>query len=254
MRFRPCIDLHSGKVKQIVGGTLTDNAGSGPVTNFETDRPSSWYASLYRADNLPGGHVIMLGPGNEPAAREALAAYPGGLQVGGGITADSAGSFIDAGASHVIVTSYVFSGGTIQWERLGLLEKAVGRSRVVIDLSCRITDGRYIIAIDRWQTPSDVPLTGDTMAKLAARCDEFLVHAVDVEGKRQGADEELVQLLAAWSPVPVTYAGGIRSIADLEAVRLAGQGRVDVTVGSALDIFGGTLSYKDVVEWNLKQI
>ncbi len=254
MRFRPCIDLHHGKVKQIVGCTMTDDAESGPVTNFETDRPSSYYASLYRADSLPGGHVIMLGPGNELAAREALAAYPGGLQVGGGITAESAGSFIDAGASHVIVTSYVFSGGKIQWERLGLLEKAVGRNRIVVDLSCRKTDGRYIIAIDRWQTPSEVELNRNTMEKMAARCDEFLVHAVDVEGKRQGADEELVQLLAAWSPVTATYAGGVRSIADLEAVRLAGQGKVDVTIGSALDIFGGTLPYRDVVEWNLKQV
>jgi phosphoribosylformimino-5-aminoimidazole carboxamide ribotide isomerase len=250
MIFRPCIDLHDGKVKQIVGGTLTDNVEVTPVTNFETDRPSSYYAALYRDDGLRGGHVIMLGPGNETAAREALAAYPGGLQVGGGITAESAASFIDAGASHVIVTSYVFSERTIQRERLGLLEKAIGRGRLVLDLSCRKSENRYIVACDRWQTPTGVTLTQEIMEELAVHCDEFLVHAVEVEGKRRGIDDELVRLLAAWSPIAVTYAGGVRYLPDLEAVRLEGQGRVDVTVGSALDIFGGTLSYREVVEWS----
>ncbi len=249
MLFRPCIDLHNGKVKQIVGATLTDEAGRSPVTNFETDRPSSWYAALYRDDGLRGGHVIMLGPGNETAAHEALAAYPSGLQVGGGITAESAGSFIDAGASHVIVTSYVFAEGQIRWERLALLEKAVSKARLVLDLSCWKKDDRYIIAGDRWQTLTDVVLTRENMAALAARCDEFLVHAVDVEGKRQGVDEELVRLLAAWSPITVTYAGGVRSLDDLETVRVAGRGRVDVTIGSALDLFGGSLSYREVVGW-----
>ncbi|MGA3050970.1 MAG: phosphoribosylformimino-5-aminoimidazole carboxamide ribotide isomerase [Chitinispirillaceae bacterium] len=249
MLFRPCIDLHDGKVKQIVGSTLTDNVAIALVTNFETDRPSSYYAALYRDDGLRGGHVIMLGPGNEAAAREALAAYPGGLQVGGGIMAESAASFIDAGASHVIVTSYVFSEGIIQWERLGLLEKTVGRGRLVLDLSCRKSENNYIVACDRWQTPTSVTLTKKIMEDLAAHCDEFLVHAVEVEGKRQGVDEEFVRLLAAWSPITVTYAGGVRSLPDLEVVRRAGRGKVDVTVGSALDIFGGTLSYREVVEW-----
>jgi phosphoribosylformimino-5-aminoimidazole carboxamide ribotide isomerase len=254
MRFRPCIDLHRGKVKQIVGGTLSDEPGSGPVTNFETDRPSSYFAALYRDDDLPGGHVIMLGPGNEAAAREALAAFPGGLQVGGGIVAETAGGYIDAGASHVIVTSYVFFGGEIRWERLGLLEKAVGRERIVLDLSCRKVGSGYVVAADRWQTLSGIVLDEGSLEKLSAHCDEFLVHAVEVEGKRQGVDEELVRLLAAWSPIVATYAGGVRLIADLEAVRLAGRGRVDVTVGSALDIFGGILPYREVVAWDKGQV
>jgi phosphoribosylformimino-5-aminoimidazole carboxamide ribotide isomerase len=175
------------------------------------------------------------------------------LQVGGGITPNSARSFLDEGASHVIVTSFVFSDGTVQWERLGLLEKTVGKKRLVLDLSCRKTGGRYIIARDRWQTGSGVAVTEDMMAEIAGHCDEFLVHAVDVEGKLEGIDTELVRLLSAASPIPATYAGGIRSLEDLEKVRTTGKGRVDATIGSALDIFGGMLKYKDVVAWQRKQ-
>jgi phosphoribosylformimino-5-aminoimidazole carboxamide ribotide isomerase len=250
MRFRPCIDLHEGRVKQIVGSTLTGDGQ--PLTNFESAKPSSYFAGLYRRDRLRGGHVIMLGPGNEAAVLDALRAFPGGLQAGGGITPDTARCYLDAGASHVIVTSYVFSGAAVQWGRLKLLTKAVGRKRLVLDLSCRASDGAYVIAADRWQTSTGVILTKEIMAALADHCDEFLVHAVDAEGRREGIDAALVRLLAEASPVTATYAGGIRSLDDLESVRQEGAGRVDATVGSALDIFGGTLRYADVVRWAKK--
>jgi phosphoribosylformimino-5-aminoimidazole carboxamide ribotide isomerase len=249
MRFRPCIDLHNGKVKQIVGGTLSDVAGDTPVTNFETDRPASYFADIYRSDNLYGGHVIMLGPGNEAAAMEALRAFPGGMQAGGGIVPGNAGLYLDAGASHVIVTSYVFSKGAVNWENLGRMEKSVGRKRLVVDVSCRKREGSYIIVSDRWQTFTDIAVDSLTLGRIAKHCDEFLVHAVDVEGKRLGIDADLIGLLATISPIAVTYAGGVRSLDDLESVRCAGKGRVDATVGSSLDIFGGSLKYRDVVAW-----
>ena len=158
MVFRPCIDLYKGKVTQIIGGTFPMTKGARPTTNFETVRPASYFASLYRSDGLAGGHVIMLGGGNEAAARRALRAWPGGLQVGGGITARTAASYIDEGASHVIVTSWVFSGGTIRLDRLARLEQAIGAARLVLDLSCRKAGSDYIIAADRWQTASGVAL------------------------------------------------------------------------------------------------
>jgi phosphoribosylformimino-5-aminoimidazole carboxamide ribotide isomerase len=253
MRFRPCIDLHRGKVKQIVGNTLPDGTTEAPVTNFETDRPASFFAGLFRNDRLRGGHVIMLGPGNESAAREALRTFPGGLQIGGGITPDNTRTFLDGGASHVIVTSHVFSGGAIRRDRLALMEKTAGKKRLVLDLSCRRTGNGYSIACDRWQKDSGVLLTEKTVAELAGHCDEFLVHAIDVEGRRGGIDAGLVELLASLSPITVTYAGGIRSIDDLEKVRKLGEGRCDATVGSALDIYGGALKYGDVVAWQREQ-
>jgi len=250
--FRPCIDLHEGKVKQIVGGTLTSDR-SELRTNFVSDRPAAWYARLYRDDGLQGGHVIMLGPGNESEARSALAAYPGGLQVGGGVNAGNARQWLDAGASHVIVTSWVFHAGKIEWDRLSQLVQAVGKNRLVLDLSCRLKDGEYRIVTDRWQTFTDVAVNGDTLARLSAHCSEFLVHAADVEGLCQGIDGALVELLGRCSPIPTTYAGGARSLEDLETVARLGQGRVEVTAGSALDIFGGTaIRYADVVKWDRK--
>ena len=253
MRFRPCIDLHEGKVKQIVGSTLSDRAGASPVTNFESERPPGWFAERYCRDGLSGGHVIMLGPGNESAAMAALAAFPGGLQVGGGIRPENARTYLDRGASHVIVTSYVFSGGEVQWQRLDALEKMVGKDRLVLDLSCRRTGDAYTIATDRWQNTSTIALSYELLARLAGHCDEFLVHAVDIEGKRQGIDDGLVTFLADASPITTTYAGGIRSIEDLEQVKTTGRGRVDATIGSALDIFGGELAYSDVVAWHRRQ-
>jgi phosphoribosylformimino-5-aminoimidazole carboxamide ribotide isomerase len=248
--FRPCIDLHEGKVKQIVGGTL----GGDPAqlrTHFVSDRSSAWYAELYKRDGLKGGHVIMLGPGNEAAARAALAVYPGGLQAGGGIQLDNARSFLDAGASHVIVTSWVFREGRLDQERLDALVDAIGRERLVLDLSCRRRGGEYWVVTDRWQKFTELALSEKTLATLARHCAEFLVHAVDVEGLCQGVDLELVQELGRWAPIPTTYAGGAKSLGDLETVTRVGQGRIDLTIGSALDIFGGTsVRYADAVAFN----
>lgn len=250
MRFRPCIDLRGGKVVQIVGGTLRDGAGGTTVTNFESARSSAAFAARYRKDGLGGGHVIALGPGNEEAALAALRAWPGGLQMGGGVTPENAGTYLDAGASHVIVTSYVFRAGRVDQERLDALLAAVGRARLVLDLSCRRRDNQYWVVTDRWQRFTDLAVTASTLEQLAGQCAEFLVHGVDVEGKQAGMEEELIALLGAACPVPVTYAGGARSLADLDRVETLGQGRVDLTIGSALDLFGGDLPYADVVAWH----
>lgn len=254
MRFRPCIDLHGGRVKQIVGSTLRDDRADALRINFASDFPPAHYAALYRRDNLPGGHVIMLGPGNEEAAAEALKVWPGGMQVGGGITADNAVQWLDRGASHVIVTSHVFHHGRLDEDRLRRLRDLVGRRRLVLDLSCRRRGDGYYVVTDRWQKFTDLRISAATLEKLAASCDEFLVHAVDVEGKCMGVDAELIDLLAAHVPIPTTYAGGVATMADLELIRDAGRGRLDVTVGSALDIFGGSgITYREVVDFHRRQ-
>lgn len=244
-------------MKQIVGSTIRDlkEDGSGPVTNFESDKSAAEFANLYKEDGLTGGHVIMIGadPLSNSAAMEALHTYPGGLQIGGGINSDNSLSYIEEGASHVIVTSYVFKNGQMDLERLKDLVRVVGKQRLVLDLSCRKKEGKYAIVTDRWQKFTDVYLDGKVLDFLANYADEFLVHGVDVEGKKLGIDEELVALLGKHSPIPVTYAGGVTVMADLERIKVAGMGRVDVTVGSALDIFGGNLAYKDVVAWHSQQ-
>ena len=251
--FRPCIDLHEGKVKQIVGGTLSGSPGE-LRTNFISDRPPEWFASLYRRDGLGGGHVIMLGPGNEAAARAALNAYPGGMQIGGGINADNAKAWLDAGASHVIATSWLFVNGTLHPDRLAALVKAVGRPRLVIDLSCRKRGDRYFVVTDRWQKFTDLAISRETLERFAASCSEFLIHAVDVEGLCRGIDRELVSSLGEWTTIPTTYAGGASSIADLEEVTRLGRGRIDLTIGSALDIFGGAgVRYEDALAFNRRQ-
>ena len=250
-RFRPCIDLHQGLVKQIVGGSLRD-AGAGPLENFVSDRPAAWFAQQFRADQLGGGHVIQLGAGNERAAREALAAWPGGLQLGGGISAANAAAWLDAGASHVIVTSALFDeAGNFLAESLDRLVKAIGADRLVIDLSCRRTPNGWTVAMNRWQTLTALRVTPATLDLLAPHCAEFLIHAADLEGLRGGIDAELVALLGAWAKLPLTYAGGAATMDDVRLVERAGQGRVDFTVGSALDLFGGNgLVYKELVAWN----
>jgi phosphoribosylformimino-5-aminoimidazole carboxamide ribotide isomerase len=248
--FRPCIDLHEGKVKQIVGGTLSDDPAA-VRTNFVSDRSARWYAELYKRDRLKGGHVIMLGPGNEEEARSALQAYPGGLQIGGGITLANARSFLDAGASHVIVTSWIFRDAQLDRDRLDSLVAAIGKERLVLDLSCRRRDGRYWVVTDRWQKFTDLAISREALDRLSASCEEFLVHAVDVEGLCRGVDLELVSKLAEWSPIPTTYAGGAKSLADLEEVTRVGNGRIDLTIGSALDIFGGHgVRYPEAVAFN----
>lgn len=250
--FRPCIDLHEGKVKQIVGGSLTDDPRA-LRTNFVSARPSRWYAELYRRDQLRGGHVIMLGPGNDEAAREALAAYPGGLQIGGGISIDNAKSFLDSGASRVIVTSWIFHDAQLDSDHLHALSKAIGKNRLVLDLSCRKMGNDYFVVTDRWQKFTQLKVNETSLHSLAQSCGEFLVHAVDVEGLCSGVDIELVARLGRGSPIPVTYAGGARSLQDLEEVEQVGAGRVDLTIGSALDIFGGSgVRYDDVVAFNRK--
>ena len=248
--FRPCIDLHEGKVKQIVGGSLTSDP-SALKTNFVSERSSRWFAELYRRDGLPGGHVIMLGPGNEAAAVEALEAYRGGLQVGGGINLDNAANYLEHGASHVIVTSWVFRDGRLDRERLSKLVAAIGKRRLVLDLSCRKRGADYFVVTDRWQKFTELKVEPATLAALACECDEFLIHAVDVEGLCRGVDLELVEMLGRFSPIPTTYAGGARNLDDLREVTRAGGGRIDLTIGSALDIFGGAgIRYEDAVRFN----
>lgn len=251
-RFRPCIDLHEGRVKQIVGGTL-DSATESLRTNFVSDLPPSWFAERFASDGLRGGHVIKLGPGNDGAAREALAAYPDGLQIGGGITDENAAEWLDAGATHVIATSFLFDGeGRFHEERLRRLVRAAGWMQLVIDLSCRrAPEGGWVVAMNRWQTLTDLTLDHATLDGLAESCAEFLIHAADVEGRCEGIDEELVAMLGGWGRKPVTYAGGARSLADLERVEALSGGKVDLTIGSALDLFGGSLvRYADCVEFN----
>jgi phosphoribosylformimino-5-aminoimidazole carboxamide ribotide isomerase len=250
MKFRPCIDLHEGRVKQIVGSTLTDGDATALRTNFASELPPSHYAEMYRRDGLSGGHVIMLGPGNEAAAAEALAAWPGGLQLGGGITAANAAEWLDRGAAALIVTSYVFRDGLVLEERLRELRQLVGRQRLVIDLSCRQRQGRYYVVTDRWQKFTEVEISPESLAFFAAFCNEFLIHAADVEGKCAGVAEDLVADLAEWTPLPTTYAGGVRDLNDLRLVRQLGRNRLDVTIGSALDIFGGsTITYREAVRF-----
>jgi phosphoribosylformimino-5-aminoimidazole carboxamide ribotide isomerase len=249
-KFRPCIDLHQGKVKQIVGGTLRDD-GPGPRENFVASAGAGEFAAKFRADHLTGGHIIKLGPGNDEAAREALGAWPGGMQIGGGIRADNATEWLDAGASQVIVTSWLFEGAKFSPERLAELVATVGADRLVIDLSCRRSTSGWTVAMDRWQTLTDLDLSPAVLDQLAPSCAEFLIHAADVEGLCRGIDGDLVKMLGGWGGAPITYAGGAATMADVELVDELSAGKVDLTVGSALDLFGGSgVRYDDLVAWN----
>ena len=256
MEFRPCIDIHNGKVKQIVGGSLRD-AGDQARENFISQQDGAFYAEFYKKDNIRGGHIILLNPETSQYYEEtkrqallALAAYPQGLQVGGGIRDDNARFWIENGASHVIVTSFVFRDGKLNYENLLKMTATVTKERLVLDLSCRKKkDGRYYIVTDRWQKFTEVVLTPQVLDELSAYCDEFLIHAVDVEGKASGIETELVQMLGDWDGIPVTYAGGVGSYDDLEKLKKYGKGKVNVTVGSALDLFGGGMEYRKVLEF-----
>lgn len=255
MKFRPCIDIHNGKVKQIVGGSLCDE-GNRAKENFVSELTAASYARLYRDKNQKGGHIILLNPQGsqffektKKQALEALSVYPGGLQVGGGITPANAEEYLSAGASHVIVTSYVFKDGRLHFERLKELVGAVGKKQLVLDLSCRKKDHSYFIVTDRWQKYTDVMLNRDSLKELAAYCDEFLIHAVDVEGKANGIEEELAALIGENCNIPVTYAGGVHSFEDLKKLKELGKGKIDVTIGSALDLFGGSMQLEEVLNY-----
>ena len=255
MQFRPCIDIHNGKVKQIVGSSLRD-AGDQAEENFVAEQDGAFFARLYKNAGICGGHIILLNPEQSEyygATREqallALHEYPGGLQIGGGIHAGNAAFFIKEGASHVIVTSYVFKDGRISFENLNRLVSTVGKEHLVLDLSCRFKEDGYYIVTDRWQKFTEEKVTTELLDRLAEYCDEFLVHAVDVEGKASGIEEELAGLLGRWNRIPVTYAGGVRNFEDLRKIRELGHGHLNVTIGSALDLFGGTMSYQKVLDY-----
>lgn len=252
MEFRPCIDIHDGKVKQIVGGSLTD---TGATTNFESDLDGAYYANLYHNMGLKGGHIILLNSvdsefyeADKRLALSALSAHPGELQIGGGITAQNAADYIKAGASHVIITSYVFKNGEINFDNIQKLIDAVGREHIVLDLSCRKKDGSYYIVTDRWQKFTSVSISHDTLNLLSSFCDEFLIHAADVEGKCQGIETQLVELLDQWNRIPITYAGGVGSYDDLRTLKKLSHNRINVTIGSALDLFGGKLEFNQILE------
>ena len=246
--FRPCIDLHQGQVKQIVGGSLND---TGATTNFVSQQDAAYYAKLYKQHNLQGGHVIALGPNNEQQVLKALQAWPQGLQFGGGVNADNAQRYIDAGASAVIVTSYLFENGQFSCQRLEQMQQVVGKEQLVLDLSCRRQGDSWFIATDRWQSITSLEVNAQTLAQLSEHCSEFLIHAADVEGLQQGIDQQLVSLLGQHAPIAVTYAGGARSLEDLKLVKQLSAGKVDLTIGSALDIFGGTgVSLEQCIQWN----
>ncbi|KAF3042094.1 Enzyme that catalyzes the fourth step in the histidine pathway [Didymella heteroderae] len=255
-KFRPCIDLHAGSVKQIVGGTLSTSTPSDLKTNWTSEHPSAYYADLYKRHALAGAHVIMLGPGNDTAAQEALSAWPGGMQVGGGINDTNAREWIERGAEKVIITSHLFPNSEFSQDRLLAVLSALDNdtSKLVIDLSCRRKDDKWFVATNKWQTMTAFELNADSISRLEPHCSEFLIHAADVEGLQRGIDHELVAALARWCTIPVTYAGGGRSLDDLELVKSLSAGKVDLTIGSALDIFGGNgVKFDECVAWNAKQ-
>ncbi|MDE7476373.1 MAG: phosphoribosylformimino-5-aminoimidazole carboxamide ribotide isomerase [Lachnospiraceae bacterium] len=262
MEFRPCIDIHNGQVKQIVGSSLVDTENHAEE-NFVAAKDAGYYARLYRENGIKGGHIILLNPASssyyeatKAQAMNALDAYPGGLQVGGGVNADNASGYLEAGASHVIVTSYVFQDGHINMEHLDKICRTVGKEHLVLDLSCRIKDNSYYIVTDRWQKFTDEKVDDRTLDRLMDYCDEFLIHAVDVEGKCQGIEQALVRQLGDWSSRPgkiaVTYAGGVHSYEDIELLRALGSNKIHVTIGSALDIFGGKLAFDEVIRMMIK--
>lgn len=249
MKFRPCIDIHNGKVKQLIGGSLKDE-GDRATENFVSEKDAAYFAILYKNDGLIGGHIIILNnkeseyfEASKKQALKALQAYPNGMQIGGGVNDQNAKEYLDAGASHVIVTSFVFKDGKVDYENLKKLDRAVGKEKIVLDLSCRKKDDDYYIVTDRWQKFTEEKVTVELLNKLSGYCDEFLIHGVDVEGKGSGMEEELVKILLDYNGNPITYAGGISSMEQMGKFEKLCDGKLDFTIGSALDLFGGTLSY-----------
>lgn len=260
MEFRPCIDIHNGKVKQIVGGSLKDQNNQAQE-NFVSEQDAPFYARIYQEAGIKGGHIILLNAADseyyEATREQALAAlktYPGGLQVGGGITPENAGEYLAAGASHVIVTSYVFKDGRIHYERLQKLVDTVGKEHLVLDVSCRKYGDDYMVVTDRWQKRTEEKLDVALLERLSAYCDEFLIHAVDVEGKADGIEKELVTVLGQWDKLPITYAGGVHSFEDLLFIKELGKNHLNVTVGSALDLFGGNMKWEEVLSLCKKEL
>jgi phosphoribosylformimino-5-aminoimidazole carboxamide ribotide isomerase len=258
MELRPCIDIHNGKVKQIIGSTLTDLHNQARE-NYVSVNDAAYYAQKYRSDNLRGGHIILLNPvtsthysATKNQALKALAAYPGGMQIGGGVTPENAAAFLAAGASHVIVTSYVFHNGNISYDNLERIKQEVGREHLVLDVSCRKKDGRYYVVTDRWQKFTETEVDIKLLEQLKDYASEFLIHAVDVEGKAAGIESALVSLLGIWGKVPITYAGGVGNFEHLQELKELGNNKLNVTIGSALDIFGGHMEYQKVIEWLAK--
>ena len=254
MRFRPCIDIHNGKVKQIVGGSLLDQ-GDYAKDNFVSEKNGDYYANLYKEAGLSGGHIILLNKGDSQYYEEdvrqaclALNAYPGGLQIGGGMTDRNARFFLEQGASHIIVTSFVFRDGRIDYKNLERIADVTGKEHLVLDLSCRKKEDAYYIVTDRWQKFTDVQLTPAVFDELSSYCDEFLIHAVDVEGKSSGIETQIATMLGSWDGIPVTYAGGVGSFEDLHLLKTLGKDKVDVTIGSALDLFGGKMAFEEVLK------
>lgn len=254
MKFRPCIDIHNGQVKQIVGGSLRD-LGDQARENFVATQDAVFFAKLYQKYNLKGGHIILLNgkdssyyEATKAQAMAALKAYPGGMQIGGGINDENANEYLECGADKVIVTSYVFKDGKISYENLEKLVKAVGKEKLVLDLSCRKKDDRYYIVTDRWQKYTDVVLDEKSLDYFSSYCNEFLIHAVDVEGKAAGIETKVAGLLGDWGKIPMTYAGGIHSFEDLEQLKVLGKEKIDFTIGSALDLFGGNLEFEKIVK------
>ena len=255
MKFRPCIDIHNGSVKQIVGGSLADK-GDSATDNFVSEQDGGYYGRLYKSKGLTGGHIIILNPKTSEyydkdleQAYSALKAFEGGLQIGGGINNENAKDFLDKGATHVIVTSFVFRNGEIDLHNLELMKRAVGGERLVLDLSCRRREDGYYIVTDRWQKFTETKLCEETIERLRNSCDEFLIHAVDVEGKAHGIEESVAKMLGDIDGIPATYAGGIASFEDLEKLKVFGRGKVDFTIGSALDIFGGKMKFDEVCKF-----
>lgn len=252
MKFRPCIDIHNGHVVQIVGSSLRDENDSAQ-NNFVSEKDSAYYANLYKEHGLSGGHIIILNgkdseyyEATKAEAVKALQTYNGGMQIGGGITDKNAEEYILAGASHIIVTSYVFSDGKICYNNLNRLNSAVGREHICLDVSCRMRNGKYYVVTDRWQKFTDVVLDENLIVSLSEYCDELLVHAVDVEGRKAGINATIAGILEK-SPIPVTYAGGISSLDDIAKIRSIGNNKIDFTIGTALNIFGGDLDLMEVI-------